>query len=110
MVLNGTAKRESRLRAPGRSRSKTGQRVLLSMMATTQELEIAIDRAACRGIGECVLRAGRTFALDDEDCAQLVASDAGSNLDQDAEQVILAAARACPNFAISVTQRGVRLV
>jgi ferredoxin len=106
MVLNGTAKRESRLRAPGRSRSKTGQRVLLSMMATTEELEIAIDRAACRGTGECVLRAGRTFALDDEDCAQLVVS----NLDQDAEQVILAAARACPNFAISVTQRGVRLV
>jgi len=67
-------------------------------------LEIQIDRAACRGAGECVFRAERTFALDDENRAMLMAGE------RDSESVVLDAARACPNFAISVRRGATRLV
>ncbi len=81
-----------------------GSRVTFPPMAGSETLEIAIDRAACRGAGECVFRAERTFVLDDEDCAKLISADG------DSEEVVLAAARACPNFAIAVSRGGVRLV
>ena len=64
------------------------------------ELEISIDRGACMGAGECVFRAPRTFALDDEGRSVVIASVA------DSEDDVLAAAQNCPNFAISVTRDG----
>jgi len=82
-------------------------------MAGIHGLEIEIDRNACCGVGECVLRADRTFALDDEDCAKLLSPlDPHFQFapDADGERGVLAAARACPNFAISVSRGGVRLV
>jgi len=68
------------------------------------KLEIAIDRTACRGAGECIYRAPRTFALDASDRAVVV------SVDSDSEAVVLAAARACPHFAISVQRGSERLV
>ncbi len=85
-------------------------------MAGLRELEIEIDRSACHGVGECVLRAGRSFALDDDDRAKLILPAAGSDsiprsaANRDDDLVVLTAARACPNFAISVSRGGVRLV
>ena len=77
-------------------------------MGGSDRIEIEIDRAACRGAGECVLRAERTFALGDDGRAKLISTDAAANPAD--EQVVLAAARACPNFAILVSRGGVRLV
>ena len=77
-------------------------------MGGSDKLEIEINRAVCRGAGECLLRAERTFALDDDDRAKLISPGSDSNPDD--EQVVLAAARACPNFAISVSRGGARLV
>jgi len=82
-------------------------------MAGIHGLEIEIDRNACCGVGECVLRANRTFALDDSDRAKLISpldSHRQPAPDTDGEPMVLAAARACPNFAISVSRGGVRLV
>ena len=67
-------------------------------------LEVEVNRAVCRGAGECVFRAPGTFALDDESRSR-VRDPAG-----DARDVVLAAARSCPHFAISVTSGGRRLV
>lgn len=77
-------------------------------MGGSDRIEIKIDRAACRGAGECVLRAERTFALDAEGRAKLISPDAVANPAD--EHAVLAAARACPNFAISVSRGGGRLV
>lgn len=79
-------------------------------MGGSARLEIEINRAVCRGAGECVLRAERTFALDDDDRAKLISPGSDSNPNPDDEPVVLAAARACPNFAISVSRDGARLV
>ena len=67
-------------------------------------LEVTIDRRACAGAGECVYRAGATFALDAEGRVRLV--DAAG----DPESVVVAAATACPNFAIQVRRDGRTLV
>ena len=77
-------------------------------MGGCDRIEIEIDRTACRGAGECVFRAERTFALDGDGHAKLISPDTAT--DPTDEQVVLAAARACPNFAISVRRGGCRLV
>jgi ferredoxin len=66
-------------------------------------LEIRADRAACRGARACVRRAPATFSLDAERRVAVAAAPA------DAVDAIVAAARACPNFAIEVRQGGERL-
>ena len=63
-------------------------------------LEIRIDTAACRAAGECVSRAPESFAIGDDAKARWIESSRES-----AEQII-AAARSCPNFAISVCRDG----
>lgn len=69
-----------------------------------EPLEIAIDRAACRGAAECVHRAPRTFALDAAGRATLREPRG------DAEPLVVEAARACPQFAISLTRGGSQIV
>ena len=64
------------------------------------QLDVRIDAKACRSAGECVLRAPATFALTDEGKARLIASS------RESADVIVAAARSCPNFAISVRRHG----
>ena len=67
-------------------------------------LEIRIDQGDCRGAGECVHRAPETFSLDGNERSEVV-DPAGNPDDQ-----ILAAARACPHFAIRVYRGGERVV
>ena len=67
-------------------------------------LEIAIDRKACKSAGQCVFRAPLTFELDETDRARVI--DPGG----DAEDVVIEAARSCPNFAIRVDKDGERVV
>jgi ferredoxin len=67
-------------------------------------LTIDIDRSACCGSCECLRLAPRTFALDAE--RKAVVRDGGGDI----ESVVLAAARACPNFAVRVWRGGERLV
>ena len=64
------------------------------------ELEIVVDRSACRGSQSCVRRAPRTFSLDSEGRAR-AASPPG-----DPDEDVLAAAQACPYFAIEVRRSG----
>lgn len=68
------------------------------------ELEIRIDVAVCRGAGECAYRASRTFELGTDSRARVIDSEG------DEPEVIVAAARCCPNFAIAVRRGGERLV
>ncbi len=67
------------------------------------KLDLSADRAACKGARACVRRAPATFSLDAERRV-VIASAPG-----DAEDAIVDAARACPNFAIEVRRAGVRL-
>lgn len=71
---------------------------------SAEPLEIAIDRGACRGAGECALRAPGSFALDADGRARLVEPR------RDVDRVAVAAARACPHFAIAVRRGGSRIV
>ncbi len=71
---------------------------------TEEELKIEIDLRVCRGTGECVLRASRSFAMGDAGHARVV-DVAGDSRDQ-----VLAAARSCPHFAIAVKSGDERLV
>ena len=64
-------------------------------------LEVRVDRDACTGARACALRAPGTFSLD-ADRKAVVADPPG-----DGEEEILAAARACPNFAIELYRDGV---
>jgi ferredoxin len=66
-------------------------------------LEVTADRAACKGARACVRRAPASFSLDAQ--RRVVVA----HVPGDAEDAILAAARACPNFAIEVRRAGVRL-
>lgn len=68
------------------------------------DLEIRIDGQACRGAGECVFRAPGSFAFNERDRG--VVRPAPS----DDEETILAAARSCPHFAISVRRGAEKLV
>ena len=63
-------------------------------------LAVHIDREACTGARACALRAPHTFRLDAE--RKAVASDPPG----DPEAHVLAAARACPNFAIELSRDG----
>ena len=67
------------------------------------KLDLTADRAACKGARACVRRAPATFSLDAE--RRVVIAQAA----RDADEAILAAARACPNFAITVTRGGEEL-
>jgi len=67
-------------------------------------LEVRVDRDACRGAGECVFRAPASFALDAE------GKSVPSEPPADPEEVVLAAARSCPHFAIAVRRGGRALV
>lgn len=60
------------------------------------DLEIRIDRSACRGAQACARRAPGTFSLDAEGKSR--ASDEPT----DDEDTIREAAAACPFFAIEV--------
>jgi ferredoxin len=62
----------------------------------SEVLEVRIDRRKCRGVGQCALRAPATFGLDDDGKGVVLGSQ------DDAREVIVAAARSCPSFAISV--------
>jgi ferredoxin len=73
-------------------------------MDDAPRLEIAIDEGLCMGAGECVYHAPGTFAFDERGRSHVVA------VDGDHEDVVVRAAMSCPNFAISVTRDGVRLV
>jgi len=66
-------------------------------------LELRVDRALCRGSGSCVRRAPALFALDDAGKA-VPGSPA-----PDQEEEALAAARACPLFAIEAWRGGRRV-
>jgi ferredoxin len=68
-----------------------------------EKLEIRADSAACKGARACVRRAPATFALDER--RRVVVSPAPG----DAEDAIVDAARACPNFALEVFRRGEKL-
>jgi ferredoxin len=69
----------------------------------TEKLRIQADRGACRGARACVRRAPRTFSLDAERRV-IVAREPG-----DADEAILEAARACPNFVLEVFRSDERL-
>ena len=73
-------------------------------MTMADPLEIRIDVDVCRGAGECAYRASRTFALGADDRARVVDPEG------DGPEVILAAARCCPNFAVTVWRGGERMV
>ena len=74
--------------------SETGRGSDLSL------LDVRIDSQACRSAGECVLRAPGSFEIADDGTAQL------NENSRESADVIIAAARSCPNFAISVRQNG----
>jgi ferredoxin len=63
-------------------------------------LAVRIDREACTGARACTLRAPHTFRLDAE--RKAVASDPPA----DPDELVLAAARSCPNFAIELSRDG----
>jgi ferredoxin len=64
------------------------------------QLEVRVDPEACRAAGECVLRAPGSFEITQLGAAQLIESSGES------AGAIIAAARSCPNFAISVRRDG----
>ena len=68
-----------------------------------ERLEIRADTAACKGARACVRRAPATFSLDAQRRVR-VASPPSDLVD-----VIIAAARACPNFVLEVFRDGERL-
>ena len=61
-------------------------------------LEIAIDRGACMGSGNCSFWAPGVFDLDDEGIAYVVDQTASP------EEKIVLAEQGCPTRAITVTQ------
>ena len=69
------------------------------------ELEITVDREACIGASACIPPAEKTFALDDEGKAIILAT-----ADEDLEDDIVDAARACPVLAIKVKKNGEDLI
>jgi len=67
---------------------------------TVGDLTLRIDRTLCVGFGDCVTEAPEAFELDDEDIAVFVRPEA---VERDR---LLAACRACPVDAITVTDPG----
>ena len=66
-------------------------------------LEVRVDRGRCQGAGECVWHAPNSFTID-ETIRSVPASPPG-----DDEETLLAAARGCPNMAITVFRDGVMI-
>lgn len=64
---------------------------------TVGDLVLRIDRTLCVGFGDCVTEAPEAFALDDEDVAVFVRPETVER------ERLLAACRACPVDAITVT-------
>ena len=62
----------------------------------SEALEVRIDRSRCQAAGQCAFRAPATFGLDNDGKGIVLGNP------DDAREVIVAAARSCPNFAISV--------
>ena len=69
----------------------------MSEVSTRNRVRIEVDRQLCYGFGDCVDSLPEVFALDDEDTATVIDSDAAP-LDD-----ILEAAQNCPVDAIIVT-------
>jgi ferredoxin len=67
-------------------------------------LEVTVDAGACMGAGECSFHAPGVFDHDDAGIAFVVDANAAP------EETVVQAARCCPNFAISVTKDGEKLV
>jgi ferredoxin len=59
---------------------------------------IVIERDTCIGDKMCCCEAPNTFAMDDEDKAQVI------NAEGDAPEAILAAAKTCPVDCIQLTE------
>ncbi len=69
------------------------------------ELEIIVDRDACIGASACIPPADKTFALNDEGKAVILATASEDNEDD-----IIDAARACPVLAIKIKKNGEDIV
>ena len=69
------------------------------------EMEVTIDREACIGASACIPVADKTFTLDDEGKAVVLAT-----AEENSEDDIMDAARSCPVQAIKVTKDGEQLV
>lgn len=69
------------------------------------ELEITIDRDVCIGASACIPPADKTFTLDDDGKAVILAT-----ANEDAQDDIIDAARACPVMAIKVKKNGEEVV
>lgn len=75
-------------------------------------MKIVVDRQACISAATCVLLAAKTFVLDEEGKSEVINrrgaektaefSCAWSTSDQDAQEVIIDAALACPVKAIQI--------
>ena len=72
---------------------------------TVGEIEVTIDRDACIGASACIPVADKTFTLDDEGKAVVLAT-----ADENSEDDIVDAARSCPVQAIKVTKNGEAVV
>ena len=62
-----------------------------------KQLKITVDRNLCIGAATCIAIAGKTFALDNEAKAVII-----KTADQEEEQTIIDAAKACPVAAIII--------
>jgi len=70
----------------------------------TAQLSIRADRSVCKGARSCARRAPATFSLDAQRRV-VIAPQPG-----DADDEIVAAARACPNFVLEVSRGEERIV
>ncbi len=73
--------------------------------AQVGDIEITIDRDVCIGASACIPPAEKTFTLDDEGKAVILATAS-----EDDEADIIDAARSCPVMAIKVKKNGEDLV
>lgn len=72
---------------------------------TVGDIEITVDRDACIGASACIPAADKTYTIDDEGKAVVLAT-----ADENTEDDIVDGARACPVQAIKVTKGGETLV
>jgi len=69
------------------------------------KLTVEINRETCIGASACIPPAEKTFALDDEAKAIVLAT-----AEEDNEQALMDAARACPVQAIKIMRDGKQVV
>jgi ferredoxin len=91
-------------RRVGRSSLPDQSSVFSAWPRRAHMLEVTVDAGACMSAGECIFRASHTFAFGDDDRSTVVDPSG------DDEETIIAAGRACPNFAISVRRDGAVVV